>query len=65
MKISDIRDLSTADLVEKFASLKAEYAELRIAHKLAALQNPMQIRGLRKTIARIASEITNRELQKS
>lgn len=63
MKNSDIRDLSVADLTEKFSVLKAEYAELKIAHKLAALQNPMQIKNLRKTIARIATELTNRKTQ--
>lgn len=61
MKNSDIRELSVADLTEKFSSLKSEYAELKIAHKIAALQNPMQIKNLRKTIARIATELNNRK----
>jgi large subunit ribosomal protein L29 len=65
MKNSDIRDLSVADLNEKLASLRKEFSELKISHTVSALENPMQIRVLRKTIARIATELSNRELHNS
>lgn len=65
MKNSDIKNLSVADLQEKLVSLKKEYSELKITHTVSALENPMQIKSLRKTIARIATELTNRELQNS
>jgi large subunit ribosomal protein L29 len=65
MKLSDIRELSTADLSDKMATLKKEYSELKLSHAVASLENPMQIRSLRKTIARIATELSNRELQDS
>lgn len=60
MKNTDIRNLSLADLKEKLASLQKEYAELKISHKVTALENPMQIKVLRRTIARIATELSNR-----
>ena len=63
--MSDIKNLSVADLQEKLASLKKEYADLKITHAVSALENPLQIRSLRRTIARIATELTNREIHNS
>jgi large subunit ribosomal protein L29 len=65
MKNSDIRDLSVEDLQEKLDSLKKQYTDLKISHTVSPLENPIQLRALRKTVARIATELTNRELQNS
>ncbi|PID68754.1 MAG: 50S ribosomal protein L29 [Flavobacteriia bacterium] len=65
MKKSDIKELSTADLQDKLVALKKEFAELKITHSVTTLENPMQIKDMRKTIARIATELTNRDLQES
>ena len=65
MKNSDIRDLSVEDLQEKLDSLKKQYTDLKINHTVSPLENPIQLRVLRKTVARIATELTNRELQNS
>ena len=65
MKNSDIRDLSVEDLQEKLASFTKQYAELKISHAVSPLENPIQLRTLRRTVARIATELTNRELQNS
>jgi large subunit ribosomal protein L29 len=65
MKNSDIRDLSVEDLQEKLESLTKQYTELKITHTVSPLENPIQLRTLRKTVARIATELTNRELQNS
>ncbi len=63
MKNSDIRDFSTEDLQDKLVELKKQYTDLTITHTVSPLENPIQIRVLRKTVARIATELTNRELQ--
>ncbi|PIE48498.1 MAG: 50S ribosomal protein L29 [Flavobacteriales bacterium] len=65
MKKSDIKELSTADLQDKLVALKKEFSELKITHSVTTLENPMQIKDMRKTIARIATELTNRDLQES
>jgi len=65
MKNSDIRDLSVEDLQEKLDSLKKQYTDLKINHTVSPLENPIQLKVLRKTVARIATELTNRELQNS
>lgn len=63
MKNSDIRDFSTEDLQDKLVELKKQYTELTVTHTVSPLENPIQIKVLRKTVARIATELTNRELQ--
>ena len=63
MKQSEIKELSTADLQDKLGALKKNYTDLKMAHAITPLDNPMQLRSLRRTVARIASELTKRELQ--
>ncbi|MDP3314328.1 50S ribosomal protein L29 [Lutibacter sp.] len=63
MKQSEIKGLSTEELQEKLGSLKKSYSELKITHSISPLEIPMQLRTLRRTVARVATEITKRELQ--
>ena len=63
MKQSEIKELSVADLQEQYTAIKKSYSDLKMAHVITPLENPMQLRSLRKTVARIASELTKRELQ--
>lgn len=63
MKQSEIKELSTEDLQEKFVQLKKNYTDLKMAHAITPLETPMQLNVIRKTVARIATEITNREVQ--
>lgn len=61
MKQSEIKELSVADLQDKLVSLKKNYADLKMAHAISPLENPLELRALRKTVARIATELTNRQ----
>jgi len=61
MKQSEVIGLSVADLQEELVKSKKEYSELKMAHTLSPLENPLQIRSVRKTIARIATELTKRQ----
>ncbi len=63
MKQSEIKDLSAADLQQRLAEFKKTYADLKMAHAISPIQNPLQIRTVRKTVARLATELTKRELQ--
>ena len=53
MKVNEIRNLSTAELNEKIVSLREELFNLRFQLATGQLDNPMRIREVRKTIARI------------
>jgi large subunit ribosomal protein L29 len=61
MKQSEIRELSTADLQEKLGALQKNYTDLKMAHAITPLENPMQLRSLRRTVAKLATELTKRD----
>jgi len=63
MKQSEIKELSTAELQEKLGETKKSYSDLKMAHVVSPLENPIQLRVARRVVARIATELTNRELQ--
>lgn len=62
MKQSEIIGLSTAELQEKLSQLKKTYADLRTAHAISPIQNPLQIRTVRRSVARLTTELSKREL---
>lgn len=61
MKKADIKNLSAGDIQNKLAEVKAQYAKMKLAHKINPIENPIQIRDLRKTIARLNTELTNKQ----
>lgn len=63
MKQSEIKNLSAAELQEKLGQAKKTYADLKMAHAISPIENPLQIRGARKAVARLATELTKREQQ--
>ncbi|MDW5287760.1 50S ribosomal protein L29 [Formosa undariae] len=63
MKQSEIKELSTAELQEKLGETKKSYSDLKMAHAISPLENPIQLRNVRRDVAKIATEITKRELQ--
>ena len=63
MKQSEITQASTAELQEKLAETMQSYTDLKMAHTISPLENPIQLRSHRKTIARIATELTKRDEQ--
>ena len=62
MKIAEIREMSTNDLVERLQAEEANYQQLVLNHSIYPLDNPSQIRQLRRTIARMKTELRKREL---
>ena len=63
MKQSEIKKLSIEELKEKLSETKKSYADLKMAHAISPLENPIQLRTARRTVARVATELTNREGQ--
>ena len=63
MKVNEIRNLSTAELTEKVAGLKEELINLRFQLATGHLENPMRIREVKKTIARIKTVQREEELK--
>jgi len=63
MKKQEIKELSVEELKTKFAEFKKQHADLKMAHFVTPLENPLQIRKVRRTVAKLATELTNRENQ--
>ncbi|MCF0154370.1 MAG: 50S ribosomal protein L29 [Veillonella sp.] len=53
MKVNDIRNLSAAEMDQQISTLKEELFNLRFQLATGQLENPMRIREVKKTIARI------------
>ncbi len=63
MKAKEIRDLSAEELNQKLASLKEELFGLRFQLATGQLENPMRIKDVKKTIARIKTIQREHELK--
>lgn len=63
MKQVDIKDLSVDDLTEKLHEQKSVLNKFKLSHAVSPLENPSQIKAVRRTIARINTELRKRELQ--
>lgn len=63
MKVKDIRDMSNGELNQKLASLKEELFNLRFQLATGQLENPMRIKEVKKTIARIKTIQREQELK--
>ena len=64
MKIAEIRELATNELAERIEAEVANYNQLVLNHSISPLDNPAQIKKLRRTIARMKAELRQRELNK-
>lgn len=63
MKQSEVRESSVAELQDKLVETRKAYSDLKMAHAVSPLENPVQLRTVRRSIARIATELTKREQQ--
>lgn len=63
MKVNEIRELSAEDMTAKLASLKEELFNLRFQHATGQLENPMRIKEVKKSIARLKTIERERQLK--
>ena len=61
MKQAEIKNLSKEDIKAKLVEVRATYNKTKLAHRISPIQNPIQIRDLRRTIARLETELTNKQ----
>ena len=64
MKIKEIRELTTEELLNKIEELKEELFNLRFANATGNLEKPVRLRELRKQVAKMKTIIRERELEK-
>ena len=61
MNQQEITKLSVEDLRGKISEFSEKMTKMKLSHSVSPLENPLQIRSLRKTIARLSTELTKRE----
>ena len=62
MKMQEIRELNEKDLAVKARDLSEEYFKLRFQHGVRPLENTARLKQLKKTIARMKTVISERNL---
>jgi large subunit ribosomal protein L29 len=62
MKISEIKELSTKEIAERIDAESEKLLRLTLNHAVTPLDNPILIRDTRKNIARLNTEMRNRQL---
>ncbi len=63
MKKSEIRELSTPDLIERIDTEKTMLVRITLNHAITPLDNPQKIKQTKLTIARLMTELRARELK--
>jgi large subunit ribosomal protein L29 len=57
-----LKEASVADIKARIDEDQLRLKKLEFAHAISPLENPMSIRGLRKDIARLKTELKKKEL---
>ncbi len=63
MKANEIKELSTAEMIEKEKEFKEELFNLRFQLATGSLENTARLKEVRKSIARIKTVLRQQELQ--
>jgi large subunit ribosomal protein L29 len=65
LKKEDIKQLTVEELLEKGRETKVHLKKLEFNHAISAIENPLQIRAMRRDIAKLLTELRSRELNNS
>jgi large subunit ribosomal protein L29 len=63
MKKKEINQLAPDGIREKIAEESAALYKLKLNHTVSSIENPLKIRTTRRLIARLKTELKNREIQ--
>ncbi len=61
-KYLELQEFSDADLVVELEGIESEYHKMRFDHNVQGLDNPLELRELRRDVARLKTEIRHREI---
>lgn len=64
MKITEVKSLDTKELIEKIENAETALAKMKLNHQITPLENPSLIKAARRDIARMKTELHQRELNK-
>jgi len=62
MKNSEIKELSTKELVERLDNERNLLTRMKLNHAVSPLDNPMKIKETRRSVAQMETELSQRQL---
>jgi large subunit ribosomal protein L29 len=62
MKTREIKELNNKEIQERLDAEVSRLDLLKLNHSISPLDNPLQIKEVRRTIARLATELRQREI---
>ncbi|MGE4289564.1 MAG: 50S ribosomal protein L29 [Salinivirgaceae bacterium] len=65
MKASEIKELSTQELIERIDDYKKVLTRMRLNHAVSPLDNPNKLGATKKDIARLKTELRAREINEN
>lgn len=65
MKNSEIKAMTLEELSNKIAVEQENYSKLKFAHAVTPIENPMKIRESRRLVARLKTELSNKQNQQA
>ncbi len=63
MKQEEISKLSAQDLQDQISNRSEQLQKMKLGHSVSPMENPLQIKHLRRSIARLKTELTKREAE--
>ena len=63
MKTSEIKELTSKEILERLQTEQENLVRLKLNHSISQLDNPMKIRESRRNIARMKTILRMRELK--
>ena len=65
MKVSEIKELTSKEIVERLQVEKENLVRLKLNHAVSPLENPMIIKESKQSIARLKTILQERELNEN
>ena len=65
MKTSEIKELSTSDLLERIDTEKTNLIRMKLNHAITPLENTQKLKEAKFTVARLLTELRARELKQN
>ncbi|WP_321371731.1 50S ribosomal protein L29 [uncultured Draconibacterium sp.] len=65
MKVSEIKEMTSNEIVERLQIEKENLVRLRLSHAVSPLENPNKLKEAKATIARLNTILRERELNEN
>ena len=62
MEAKDLREMSSADLMQKLTELREEIGHLKLKRATSRLENPMKLRQTKRDLARVETILKEKAL---